>query len=53
MGLMVLINIPSIIILSKPAILALKDYTKQKKEGKDPVFKISSIGNYKTDCWND
>ena len=32
------LNVIAIIILQKPAILALKDYEKQKAEGKDPVF---------------
>ncbi len=44
MGGMTLINMPVIIILSKYAINALKDYDKQKKEGKNPVFKAKNIG---------
>ncbi len=44
MGGMTLINMPVIIILSKYAIGALKDYDRQKKEGKDPVFKAKNIG---------
>lgn len=43
MGAMTIINIPVIIILGKYAIRTLKDYEKQKKQGKDPVFKASSI----------
>ena len=52
-GLMVLTNIPSILILSGVAAKALKDYTAQKKAGKDPVFKASNIGldESKIDCW--
>lgn len=53
MGLMALINIPVIIILSKPALHCLQDYLKQKKEGKNPVFKAKNIGlTTKTDFWN-
>lgn len=53
MGLMALINIPVIIILSKPAIACLQDYLKQKKEGKNPVFKAKDINlQTKTDFWN-
>lgn len=53
MGLMALINIPVIIILSKPALHCLQDYLKQKKEGKNPVFKAKDIGlTTKTDFWN-
>ncbi|MDO4816013.1 MAG: alanine/glycine:cation symporter family protein [Bacillota bacterium] len=50
-GIMVLINIPVILILSKPAIKALKDYTKQRKEGKNPEFKAADIGLTNTECW--
>ncbi len=53
MGIMTLINMPVIIILSKHAILALKDYERQRKAGKDPEFKRESIGlAQKTDYWN-
>lgn len=53
-GCMVIINVPVIVIIAKPALAALKDYMKQRKEGKDPVFKASSIGlEGKTDCWED
>lgn len=53
MGLMALINIPVIIILSKPAMHCLEDYLKQKKAGKNPVFKAKDIGlKTKTDFWN-
>lgn len=44
MGGMTLINLPSCMILGKVAIDTLKDYEKQKKEGKDPVFKARDIG---------
>jgi AGCS family alanine or glycine:cation symporter len=37
-GLMAWLNIVGIIILQKPAYLALWDYEKQKKQGLDPVF---------------
>ncbi len=53
MGIMTLINLPILVILSKPAMAVLKDYTNQRKEGKDPVFKASTIGlDGKTDFWN-
>lgn len=44
MGGMTLINLPACMLLGKVAINALKDYEKQKKEGKKPVFKASDIG---------
>ncbi len=53
MGLMTLINIPVIIILSRWALRALKDYTRQRKEGKDPVFLAQDINlPHKVDYWN-
>ena len=53
MGLMALVNVPVIFILSKYAFRALADYEKQRKEGKNPVFKASSVGlPDKTDYWN-
>lgn len=53
MGCMAIINLPVIVILGGTAMKALKDYTMQRKEGKDPVFKAASIGlKQKTDFWN-
>ena len=52
MGAMTLINIPVIFVLSKYAVRALKDYEKQRKEGKHPVFKAKSIDlPDKVDYW--
>lgn len=53
MGVMAIINIPVICILGGPAVRALADYTAQSKEGKNPVFKASTVGlKEKTDYWN-
>ena len=53
MGFMALINLPSIVLLAKPALLALQDYTRQRREGKDPVFHAADIGlGGKTAYWN-
>lgn len=43
-GLMVIVNVPVILILAKPALLCLEDYCKQKKEGKNPVFIAKDAG---------
>ena len=52
-ALMVVINIPVILILTKPAMAALKDYTDQRSAGKDPEFKAANIGlKQETDFWN-
>lgn len=53
MGIMALINLPVIVMLGRPAIAALNDYIRQRKEGKNPVFKAASVGiKHKTDFWN-
>lgn len=44
MALMCIINLPACIILGKTALNALKDYTSQRKSGKNPVFRSESIG---------
>ena len=52
-ALMVVINIPVILILARPALAALKDYMDQRKAGKEPEFKAASINlRDKTDFWN-
>jgi len=52
MGAMALINIPVIIILGKYAIRAINDYSRQRKEGKSPVFYADSIDlPHKVDYW--
>ncbi|MEK3985587.1 alanine/glycine:cation symporter family protein [Paenibacillus sp. FSL K6-3166] len=43
MGFMVIVNLIAILLLSKVAFAALKDYKRQKSEGKDPVFYKDSI----------
>lgn len=53
MGAMTLINMPVILYLSKYAVRALNDYVKQRKEGKEPVFRASNIAlPHQTDYWN-
>ena len=53
MACMTLINMPIIIYLGKYAFRALNDYTRQRKEGKDPVFKAKNINlPHETDYWN-
>ena len=53
MGCMAIINMPVIIYLSKYALRALKDYTKQKKAGKIPVFHAKDIGlPHDVDYWD-
>jgi len=44
MGLMCLINLPCCAALSGVAVKALRDYERQKKEGKNPQFHAADIG---------
>lgn len=51
MGCMATVNILVILVLGNTAIKVLKDYEKQKKEGKNPVFKAKDVGIENTECW--
>ena len=54
MGVMCIINLIAILALGKWAILCLKDYTRQRNAGLDPVFSAASIpGLPACECWND
>jgi AGCS family alanine or glycine:cation symporter len=50
-GIMAWLNVIAIIILQKPALLAFKDYEKQKKAGKDPVFDPVALGIKGAEFW--
>ncbi|HTE42541.1 MAG TPA: alanine/glycine:cation symporter family protein [Steroidobacteraceae bacterium] len=50
-GLMAWLNIVAILILQKPALLALKDYESQKKAGLDPQFDPDKLGIKNADLW--
>ena len=53
MGLMAIVNLVAILILGKWAFKALDDYSRQKREGLDPVFVADSIpGMPATECWH-
>ena len=55
MGLMTLCNIAAIVLLGGHVFPLLKDYRKQKSEGKDPVFRKSEIKEFASndaiECW--
>ena len=53
LGLMVWINVIAILIIMKPALVTLRDYEKQKKEGKDPVFDPQKLGIKGATFWED
>ena len=55
MAFMALINLAAILLLSKFALAAWKDYSRQLKAGQEPVFKSASIeglqGKLMDDNW--
>ena len=51
MGLMAIVNIVSILLLSRISMKVMNDYTRQKKEGKDPQFHPDKLVIKNTQCW--
>lgn len=51
LGLMVWVNVISLLFLVKPSLIALRDYEEQKKAGKDPVFDPVKLGIKNADYW--
>jgi AGCS family alanine or glycine:cation symporter len=52
-GLMAWLNIIAILIVQRPALLALLDYEAQKKQGLDPVFDPDKLGIKNADLWHE
>ncbi|MCK0510604.1 alanine/glycine:cation symporter family protein [Aromatoleum buckelii] len=50
-GVMAWLNIIAILILQKPALVALRDYERQKKAGLDPTFDPEKLGIHNADYW--
>lgn len=50
-GIMAWLNVLAIIILEKPALKAFRDYERQKKAGKDPVFDPVALEIHDADFW--
>lgn len=53
MGFMAMVNLVVILLLGGKAIAALKDYQRQRKAGKNPVFRAAEAGVGDPDIWND
>lgn len=54
MGLMALVNLIAIALLSGIAFRLLKDYSRQRREGRDPVFTRALLPDVSgIDCWED
>nr|WP_218881117.1 alanine/glycine:cation symporter family protein [Kineosphaera limosa] len=52
-GLMAWLNLIAIIILQKPALIALEDYERQRKEGIDPQFDPRPLGIKNAPFWEE
>jgi len=52
-ALMVIINVPVIVLLAKPAVAALRDYEWQRRKGKLPAYRANANGVKGTDFWQD
>jgi AGCS family alanine or glycine:cation symporter len=50
-GIMAWLNIIAILIIQKPALIALRDYEAQKKAGLDPTFDPEKLGIANADLW--
>jgi AGCS family alanine or glycine:cation symporter len=50
-GLMAWLNVIAILILQKPALIALRDYERQKKQGLDPTFDPEALGIRNAHFW--
>jgi AGCS family alanine or glycine:cation symporter len=50
-GIMAWLNIIAILIIQKPALLALRDYEAQKKAGLDPTFDPDKLGIANAEIW--
>jgi AGCS family alanine or glycine:cation symporter len=52
-GLMAWLNIIAILIIQRPALVALKDYEAQKRAGLDPTFDAEKLGIKNADIWKE
>ena len=50
-GIMAWLNVIAIVLLQKPALIAFKDYERQMKAGKDPVFDPVALGIKHAEFW--
>lgn len=53
MGLMALVNLVAILLLGGKAIRVLKDYQKQRRAGKNPVYRYDEVGVGSPEIWNE
>ena len=53
MGLMAVVNLTAILLLGNKALTALKDYQKQRRAGKNPVFRAEEAGVGDPAVWDE
>lgn len=54
MGSMALVNLMAIALLSPIALAVLRDYSRQRKVGQNPVFHANNVwGPKHTECWGE
>ena len=52
MACMTICNLVAIAVLGRYAIILLKDYQSQLRNGRDPVYHSSKLPKLKTPCWD-
>ncbi len=54
MSLMTICNLVAIVLLGRYAIICLRDYQRQRREGVEPIYRSSTIPEIadKTECWD-
>ncbi len=53
MGMMAIVNLAAIFLLGKKVLIALRDYIRQRKQGKEPVFRYSETGVGDPETWDE
>lgn len=53
MGFMAIVNLVVILLLGNKALAALKDYTSQRRKGKNPIFRAEDTGIGDPEVWNE
>lgn len=53
MGLMALVNLVAILLLGNQVLTVLKDYSRQRRAGKNPVYRASDVGVGDVQVWDE
>ena len=51
LGIYTWVNLVALVILAPKAIAVMRDYDRQRKEGKEPVFDPEAIGIHNAPVW--